>query len=44
MSVGVQVLYRDYDFTAQPVFTEDDVIAMVPIIKHTDFRVSWHQI
>ena len=40
-SPGMQMLYQDYDFTAQPVFTEDDVIAMVPIVKHTDFRVRY---
>ena len=39
-NLGIQLLYRDYDFTDQPVFTEDDVIAMVPIVKHTDFRVG----
>ena len=39
LRVGIQMLYRDYDFTAQPVFTEDDIIALVPVVKHTDFRV-----
>ena len=37
---GVQVLLREYVFTAPVVFTVDDIIALVPVIKHTNFRVS----
>ena len=38
--VGVQVLLRDYDFSLNPVFTDDDITAVYPIITHTNFRVS----
>ena len=36
----MQILLRDYDFTSNPVITDDDIIATFPIVKHTDFRVS----
>eukprot|EP00731_Ephydatia_muelleri_P023577 Em0015g1160a len=35
---GTQLFLREYDlFTKQP-FTEDDVISMFPVVKHTNFR------
>ena len=40
LCVGVQILLRDYDFTSSSVFTDDDVIAMYPLVRHTNFRVG----
>lgn len=40
MCAGVQILLRDYDFTALSVFTDDDIIAMYPLVRHTNFRVG----
>ena len=37
---GVQVILREYDFSSFPVFTEDDIASVYPIVKHTDFRVK----
>ena len=39
-SLGVQILLRDYDFTTSPAITDDDIIAVFPVVKHTDFKVS----
>ena len=38
--VGIQLVLRDYDFTSRPVFTDDDVASMYPLVKHTEYRVS----
>lgn len=35
---GLQILLRDYDFSSSPVFTDDDIIAVYPVVKHTNFR------
>ena len=35
----MQVLLREYVFTAPVVFSIDDIVALVPVIKHTNFRV-----
>lgn len=37
---GVQMLLRDYDFSHFPVFTDDDIAAVFPVVMHTDFKVS----
>ena len=40
ISTGIQILLRDYNFSVHPVFTEEDIIAVYPLVKHTEFRVS----
>lgn len=41
-SAGVQILLRDYDFESRkhPTFTEDDIMNLFPIVKHTNPKVS----
>ena len=39
---GVQILLREYDFESRkhPTFTEDDIMNLFPIVKHTNPKVS----
>lgn len=39
---GVQVLLREYDFKnrKRPTFTEDDIMNLFPIVKHTNPKVN----
>lgn len=41
---GVQILLREYDFESKkhPTFTEDDIMNLFPIVKHTNPKVSRH--
>ena len=41
---GVQILLREYDFESRkhPTFTEDDIMNLFPIVKHTNPKVSRH--
>ena len=38
---GVQVLLREYDFESRkyPTFTEDDIMNLFPVVKHTNPKV-----
>lgn len=36
---GVQLYLREYDFSSSTPFTDDDIISLVPVVKHTNFRV-----
>ncbi|CAH3111333.1 unnamed protein product [Pocillopora meandrina] len=38
LKTGVQILLRDYDFESRkhPTFTEDDIMNLFPIVKHTN--------
>jgi len=38
-NAGVQLVLQEYDFSAKPTFTEDDIASLFPLVKHTDFRV-----
>ena len=38
-STGVQLVLQEYDFSAKPTFTEDDIASLQPLVKHTNFRV-----
>lgn len=42
LKVGVQILFRDYNFESKnkPTFNEDDVINMYPIVKHINPRAT----
>ena len=35
---GTQLLLKEYDLSTKQPFTEDDVISMFPVVKHTNFR------
>ena len=37
---GVQVLARNYVFSASPVFCVEDVVGIFPVVSHTDVRVG----
>ena len=41
---GVQILLREYDFESRkhPTFSEDDIMNLFPIVKHTNPKVSRH--
>ena len=41
-SEGVQILLKEYDFESRkhPTFTEDDIMNLFPIVKHTNPKVS----
>jgi len=38
--LGVQLVLREYDFTTQPSFTEEDIFNILPIIRMAQFKVS----
>jgi len=38
--LGVQLVLREYDFTAQPSFTEEDIYDLLPIIRLAQFKVN----
>ncbi len=37
---GVQLLARNYNYSIHPVFTEEDVVSLYPLVSHTEVRVS----
>lgn len=38
-SLGIQILLKDYKYSSLTPFHEDDITSLVPVVKHTDFRV-----
>ena len=40
ITVGVQLVLREYHFTTQPTFTEDDIFNLLPIIWMAQFKVN----
>ena len=39
-NTGVQLIVREYDFTAQPTFSEGDIFNILPVVKTTMIKVS----
>ena len=37
---GIQLIVKEYDFTAQPTFSEGDVFNVLPIVKTAIIKVS----
>ena len=38
--LGIQLCLREYDLSSPTPFNDDDVVALVPVVKHTNFKVS----
>ena len=41
---GIQLIVKEYDFTAQPTFSEGDVFNVLPIVKTAIIKVSHHSL
>ena len=39
MVAGVQILLRDYVFNGPGTFTAEDIVALVPVVQHSNFKV-----
>uniref|UniRef100_A0A1X7UCG6 CLU central domain-containing protein n=1 Tax=Amphimedon queenslandica TaxID=400682 RepID=A0A1X7UCG6_AMPQE len=37
---GVQITFKDYKFSLTAPFNEGDLACIVPVVKHTDFKVQ----
>ena len=42
ITVGVQLVLREYHFTTQPTFTEEDIFNLLPIIRIAQFKVNYY--
>ncbi|XP_019855059.1 PREDICTED: clustered mitochondria protein homolog [Amphimedon queenslandica] len=41
---GVQITFKDYKFSLTAPFNEGDLACIVPVVKHTDFKVRQNSI